>query len=398
MGGLLYWADCLRGYTITDTFNALVHDGRTPGVSVLGQPIVPSLETGVKGDELGAGQISFYDQPRYQGESTSILNVKWWGEESDGSYAQAWDCSQGTTPIETTPPGATTPTHVTNVSQPTTSPSPSTTGSPAGTVNSTMSGVDQCDRRTQARGGTGGAYARYPYESAACFAHVCEADEVSGLTAGKVTTTGMVPIEAPRPGGAGSLVDPRTPPDYGVHMWPNTERYGFGDQDLWETYFVPLSNAGTFYHTTYYAYVSPAAVSAYNLKLPNTVTGTYGSAACGAFTSGVRNGWQCDPAKWWLDPNGVDVRPRDASPDNILGPCEPLCVDTSIRVGQPFNLRDIDCVDLTLAKEQRAQKLAPQQVADKVGDTAAPLVGEVAPGLQPTVQSLVGTPPGGRNC
>ena len=56
---------------------------------------------------------------------------------------------------------------------------------------------------------------------------------------------------------------------------------------------------------TYYAYVSPNAITAYGLTLPNGAsTGVYGSAACGAFTSGVHNGWQCDANQWYRDDAG----------------------------------------------------------------------------------------------
>ena len=64
------------------------------------------------------------------------------------------------------------------------------------------------------------------------------------------------------------------------------------------------------------------ALAKYNLLVPSGAShvGLYGAEACGTSTSGVHNGWDCGAADW-------------------AGP---------IKVGQPFNLRDVDCYDQSL--------------------------------------------------
>src|SRR5439155_16375955 len=52
-------------------------------------------------------------------------------------------------------------------------------------------------------------------------------------------------------------------------------------------------------YASYYAYVSATAISAFGLTLPTTSTGTYGAEACGSFTSGVHDSWQCDASQWY---------------------------------------------------------------------------------------------------
>ena len=57
--------------------------------------------------------------------------------------------------------------------------------------------------------------------------------------------------------------------------------------------------------------------------------GTYGEAQCGGQPSGVRNGWNCDRALWNVDHNG-----------------DPIMLDYPLAaVGQPYELRDVDCFD-----------------------------------------------------
>lgn len=92
-------------------------------------------------------------------------------------------------------------------------------------------------------------------------------------------------------------------------------------------------------HFTYYARVGPDVVSKWSLKLPTASPGAYGSDNCGSTWSGQRHGWVCDPAAWWKDDAGHDVRPRYAQGEPIG------------RVpGDPYDLRDVDCYDGSLAR------------------------------------------------
>jgi hypothetical protein len=60
-------------------------------------------------------------------------------------------------------------------------------------------------------------------------------------------------------------------------------------------------------------------------------SGKYGSAQCGAFTSGEHHGWNCDASEWYLLADGTNS--QDTSPRPLALP------------GQTYNLRDVDCFD-----------------------------------------------------
>lgn len=88
---------------------------------------------------------------------------------------------------------------------------------------------------------------------------------------------------------------------------------------------------------TYYARVGADVVSQQTLTLPGT-GGRYGMEACG----GEPLGWVCDPALWWKGPSGEDVRPYYAKGEVPIG-----------RVpGDPFDLRDVDCYDGAVWRDQ----------------------------------------------
>ena len=85
----------------------------------------------------------------------------------------------------------------------------------------------------------------------------------------------------------------------------------------------------------YHAFVHPAVVSVYGLWLPSGSTGTYGSENCATIGPGapIQKGWVCDPELWNVDAQGKDI----SEPHFRV-------------VGDPFNLRDIDCYDGTLVR------------------------------------------------
>ena len=81
------------------------------------------------------------------------------------------------------------------------------------------------------------------------------------------------------------------------------------------------------YWLTFYASVGTAT----NARgFEKTVgTGEYGSWHCGDETSGIHNGWNCDPSTWYLNLDGTSVTP----PYPYAFP------------GQPYQFRDVDCYD-----------------------------------------------------
>ncbi|HWH09359.1 MAG TPA: hypothetical protein VNX21_09175, partial [Candidatus Thermoplasmatota archaeon] len=90
---------------------------------------------------------------------------------------------------------------------------------------------------------------------------------------------------------------------------------------------------------TYYARVGGDVQSAWSLQLPLASPATYGAENCGTTRTGTANGWVCDPALWWKDAAGNDVRPRYARGEPIG------------RVpGDWYNMRDVDCYDGSLAR------------------------------------------------
>ena len=80
-------------------------------------------------------------------------------------------------------------------------------------------------------------------------------------------------------------------------------------------------------YTTFYAKVGATTLDA-GWRAPHTGA-KYGAEACGLNTSGQQGGWECDPSRWYLDSNGVDI--SDPAWD--------------VRVGTTYQFRDIDCND-----------------------------------------------------
>lgn len=315
-GGTLRWLDCFAAWRITDNYNAAI--------------------AAAGGDGLGAGKLSFSDKPRNQEQSASVLNQKNpWGDESDGTMVETWDCSAQPTTI-----AKVSDTTKVNVSSPRV-PQPQSGGSLAGTANSTASGFDECDRSSANDGNThvGQAAGAGPYG--------VESGRSVGSGQPKTQTDVLLPQETIRPNGAFSRLGRATPSDLGARVssddgfWRAPGRTGFAAvrADLAK----PLAST----NHTYYAYVSPAAIAGYGLTLPKgTTTDQYGKTACGSIGigQGIVKGWDCDPSHWWTDTSGADLRPRSSrlaeSGDGQL---------LNIQVGSPYNMRDIDCYDFQLS-------------------------------------------------
>lgn len=68
---------------------------------------------------------------------------------------------------------------------------------------------------------------------------------------------------------------------------------------------------------------------------PSAVESVYGSPACGSFTSGIHNFWNCDSAAWF-------ARCADPELDRPANLCQ--------TVGMSYHLKDTDCWDGTLVR------------------------------------------------
>jgi len=85
--------------------------------------------------------------------------------------------------------------------------------------------------------------------------------------------------------------------------------------------------------------IAPAYWLSFYVKLGENTTnrafslpggeGKYGSWHCGSNTSGIHNGWNCDPAVWYINPDGT-------FPNNKAN---------LAHVGWDYHLRDVDCYD-----------------------------------------------------
>lgn len=252
-----------------------------------------------------------------------------WGEESDASYVGAWDCSQ---PQLTNQKVGTTNL---NVSRPRAPPTVGTSGSAAGTLNATGAGFDECNRTPREDGPmhTGNTLATAPYQT--------ESDVVNNQRTHRVEPEFVMSYsERTRASG--------TPPD----------QVGLGDpvysQGHWCCGGVRAVSRNPYVDRTliapqkvsifsFYAKVSPGAITSYGLTLAKTGVGVYGSGPCvlgiGAGQP-IRNGWACDPAAWY--PNGPQSIPRDVS----MGPGpDGAGVIIAPFVGEEYNLLDVDCYD-----------------------------------------------------
>jgi hypothetical protein len=319
-GFMLHTFDCLDGYQTTDAIDTVAASN----------PVLQPL--------------SFADHPRDQENSKSLLNQRNpWGVSTDPSLVAVWDCSKpqplslNTPPVPQANVGAK---NVLNVSAPKVPPTVDPAGSPGGTVESLTAGFDQCTRT-----GFGGDEP-YLLESG------------TALPPYKTASDVMQPIEQSRPAAPfAAVLGPSAPADLGVRWLPSTCDSALvgivgvgcpGMDGVWsgnriyhqETVFTDANGGGLSkpVYFTYYALVSPAAISTYGLSLPKgAATGTYGAEACGSATSGILNGWDCNGADWYKDANGNSLEPStgEFGGTTYLGE----------RPGDAYNLRDIDCYD-----------------------------------------------------
>lgn len=161
---------------------------------------------------------------------------------------------------------------------------------------------------------------------------------------GNDAVDGILGRNAPQDGGVGydrSLNNPADPTNHGGPSWDAHTR-SVSDPRLVRDDLTPRP-APRF---TYYAVVPELAQGDHALRLPTRDAMTYGTEACThAIGAGAqdRNGWVCDPTRWYLTDAGEDAMPYTAEgPDGgeRLAP----------RVGDRYHLRDVDCYDSHVAQ------------------------------------------------
>ena len=329
-GGLVESVDCLtvpESYLVTDTLND---------------------NSGLL-DSTPAGQVSFKDKPRDQSESRSILNQRNpWGNESDAEYVDTWDCTKDQVRVHD-PTSNQADDYLLNVSQPKAPTGVNAGGSPSGQVNATQGGFNECKRSPKG-------------ENDAMDPYILEGDVVN--SAKKVETSdALTYVEGYRRGGPiATTLGTAAPYDAGAHMTGYEscvssstsvlsdrchEGFWVGDTN-WVVATGPYVNTATqqpsgVYRTTFYAFVGSAATSRYSLRFPGVV-GSYGAENCALPAN--EQLFECDATKWWPKdsvPRTADLgkdpadasKPLDDQRDRPYG----------VKVGQAYQLRDIDCWD-----------------------------------------------------
>ena len=318
-GGLVEYADCFADFRVTSVLDSGLH-------------------------AIGQGGLGFSDAPRNQSGSSSPLNRgNPWGSNEDEAYVET--CSGQGTFLATDPvlgwnhslklptPGAVHP-----------------DGSVSGQVKESYYHATwmQCD---------GG---QAPVQRDASEApYALEGEGANQVGARRQTDLVFQHFADPRPAPPFAGLHRATPDDLGLrHAAPNGLWRASGDGALTRPPVVSRDqlNLAPVQHLTYYARVGTAAQSKYSLVLPGAAA-AYGASAC---TSGIgagqpeKNGWACDPTAWWPDGSA----PRSAKLNGA---------EVGVRVGQPYNLRDVDCFDESTSL-QRQEGLTPGFVT---GETCA---------------------------
>ena len=326
VGGIQNWADCFAGNKIITTI-------QTAGLG-------PTYD-GVKGTDCDNSYVT--------AEYRAGCNP--WGETHQASHVDAFDCREGdqlfAAPQEVQAGSQTVRIGSTvNVSRPQASPTTTTRGSVAGTLNETHSDFDDC--RANNQGNPGASAAPYALENdvqnqnGRRFQH----DQVLVYSEG-IRPSAPIPVYQAITGTSG-------PEDLGVGTRGVNSFEGFWvGTSITAASRNPYVNRDTatpmrVTYTTFYATIGASAASRLGLLTPGT-TGAYGSEACPAIGAGAPDagGWACDPAAWWpLDAAGKVTMPQATT---SMGR-----IDVGVRVGQTYQLRDVDCWDesVTALREQ----------------------------------------------
>ena len=332
-GGMLEWAECFDGHLVAERYNAL-------------------LETVDPEDSNG---LQLADDQEWN-EPGHPLNVKTFGDDgSEHAAVNAQDCSADhVVSLGTLTTGTPLYNLVKDYEDVGVRPVPAnpvngdfTSWTVPGQWNATSEqGIeDDCDHSND-RGADfyGGVLGEGDFNGVSS-AYKTEAHWNFNFS---VATRGSAPLGLVTPGKSGA------PTDLGVHAlsrvctsssciqssWntgsvltketPRTVRVSLGDVSAGV---LPSVEPDSGYVLTFYAYVGNSITASGPLgRLPGGgATGIYADEACNGATSGVKNGWECDGTKWYVNPDGS------------LMP-EPI---PYARPGSPYNLRDVDCYDGT---------------------------------------------------
>lgn len=310
-------------------------------------------------ETAGAPELGFGDAPPSRpDESASPLNQRNpWGAESDASLVRAFDCGE---PSEIALSDPTDPGNGQGALAPVSddegvvarqnvySPRPGAdpAGTPAGTVNETQAGATDCDRgdadeAVDLDGRRAGSDGDLPYALEGPNEPVPE-------DAPRARTDFVFAFEeGRRDASAGGLLGARVRDDGGLGATSLT--------GLWASVGAPVAGRDAYVtrrdvgpervtHVTYYAYVDPGLANDEGLVLParNDVL-SYAEDGCASGRV------ECDPAAWWRGGDGEDITPRDSrlgiDASNPTVPSADAATRIGVRVGQPYQMRDVDCID-----------------------------------------------------
>lgn len=351
-GGLLRFVDCPASWRITGAINNAVATANSTGVHAL-------------------DVIAFSDSAQHRpDESNSILNQKNpYGQQSDASFVEAWDCNADPTLVnddarvthfvvedptsgdplyvnasgdsgDRDPRGNANPNSgytILRVNQLRGVPSVNSGGSAAGTLNSTLEGANgDCDRSYGAGENSniydldeadfeGTTPLRVQNDVFGLFYEGTRNKAAPGSTDAQVDQL----LGIGRPPGAGEGLAYMQEP--GATYWFGTPGYAVSRNPYVNRDTLALWGVVEF---TAYAKVNPAL----GLTIPggSLHKGTYGSAHCSGLTP-ITGAWECNGLKWWLQPDGN-------------GGTKPGRNMWQAVNGDTYNLLDVDCLDATIAK------------------------------------------------
>lgn len=339
-GGMINWVDCSTG--TMEAVNSVFWGRRFAGQQLPGLGADP-FGLSFPNDDDARGH-AFWDRPTFG------------SDDSSQSAVSVFDCSGEPTfragdALNQTPLGPETPAVVHNIEVLGLAPGVDPAGTIPATVNETNeAALEDCDTSND-RGNDFYALT-CQFTLPACIGEgefqgvsatrKTEADwnlQFTDYSRGRVGITALSPPAGPfGPSG----IDPflgLQPLRYGlssglIYFFNTTSMWNVGEAtatapstlrvDLVEGS-VALASAD---YRSFYAFVGQTTLDR-GFALPSSSVGQYGSNHCEGRTSGVDDGWECDPAKWYINSDGS--RATETYP--------------FARIGQSYQLRDVDCTD-----------------------------------------------------